>query len=247
MDPNTSFDLEIRIISRNLNSQWDLLNKVVDADFTNFRDLVDEVLEKYPPCSNEIASLFYFSMDRKTNIQICSDQDLVEMFAKHKASKCCLLSVCYHNPDSEPPEIPTWEFSGTVHSIEAPFTPSVSCPMLPEPSLQSHTQSADTDFLANPNPSFDHVGIDEEGLYIDIGFQNPIPDASNEQGQSEMMNQTHAMNLDIDEIVKDREPAQKPEADYDKLDPPMAVTRNPYPHECHSTRRADSCVGVTQF
>ena len=28
---------------------------------------------------------------------------------------------------------------------------------------------------------------------------------------------------DIDEIVKDREPAPKPEADYDKLDPPMAV------------------------
>ena len=64
------------------------MDKVVDADFTNFKDLIDEVVDKYPPSFGHIVKLFYSCMDTKANIQVCSDQDLVEMFAKYEASKC---------------------------------------------------------------------------------------------------------------------------------------------------------------
>ena len=105
MDENSRFNLEIRIVAPNCRDSWYGLDKVVDADFTNFKDFVDEVVDIYPPSFGHIVRVFYFRMDTKTNIQVCSDQDLVEMFAKHKASKCCYLTFCYYSPASEPPEL----------------------------------------------------------------------------------------------------------------------------------------------
>ena len=105
------------------------------------------------------------------NIQVCTDQDL---FAKHSASKCCFLTFGYHNPSTKPPEISSWDFSCSWQSVENPLTPSLPCPSIAQP---SHTQSETTDdeYLANPNPSNEHMGVDEEGLYIDLGPQHPPP------------------------------------------------------------------------
>ena len=94
MDGNSCFKLEIRIVAPNCRGSWYSLDKFVDADFTNFKDLVDEVVDKCPPSYGHIVKIFYSCMDSKANIEICSDQDLVEMFAKHKASKCCYLTFC---------------------------------------------------------------------------------------------------------------------------------------------------------
>ena len=145
----------------------------MDVDRANFIDLVAEVIDKYPHNYGDIVGLVYFCMDSKVNIQVCTDQDLVEMFAKHKASKCCLLTVAYHIPSSEPPVIPDWDSGSTVNSIEPPFTPSIACQSLAEPSHATHTQSAEPKYLANPNSMNKHMGVDEEGLYIDLGPQYP--------------------------------------------------------------------------
>ena len=144
MDENGRFKLEIRIVAPKTRDRWNSLDKVVDADFTNFRDLVDEVVEKYPPCFGDIVKLFYSCKDTKANIQVCSDQDLVEMFAKHKNSKCCYLTFCYHSPSSESPKIPVWDVSASGESVQAPFTPSMPCPSIAEPRFQTHTQCVET-------------------------------------------------------------------------------------------------------
>ena len=78
IDENSRFNLEIRI-APNSRGRWYSLDKVVDADFTNFIDLVDEVVDKYPPNFSDIVKLFYSCMDTKVNIPVCSDQDLVEI------------------------------------------------------------------------------------------------------------------------------------------------------------------------
>jgi hypothetical protein len=39
----------------------------------------------------------------------------------------------------------------------------------------SLTKSADSEFLANPNPCNEHVGIDDECLYIAIGPEHRAP------------------------------------------------------------------------
>jgi len=171
MDAKNSFNLEIRIVAANTRDRWYWSSKIVDADFTNFKDLVDEVVEKCPPRFGDIVRLFYFCMDSKVNIQVCSDQNLFAMFDKHEASKCCLLTFSYHSPSSEPHVIPDWDFS-TGQSIEAPFTSFIPCPSIAESSLQTQTQSTDNGNLANPNPCNEHLG-DEEWLYIELDPQPP--------------------------------------------------------------------------
>ena len=47
-DIETSFNLEIRIISPSLRGRWYGINKVVDSDTINFKDLVDEIVDKFP-------------------------------------------------------------------------------------------------------------------------------------------------------------------------------------------------------
>ncbi|KAG2577881.1 hypothetical protein PVAP13_6NG129703 [Panicum virgatum] len=225
MDDNSRFNLEIRIVAHNYRDSCYILDKVVDADLTNFKDLVDEIVDKYPLSFGDLVKVFYLCMDTKANIQVCSDQDLVEMFSKHKTSKCCYLTFCYHSPATEPHEIPLWDVSSTGQSIEAPFTPSVSCPSIAEPSLETHTQYAEIEKMPNPTPGNEHVGIDDEGLYIDLGVQHPKP-ANREASPSDTCYDSDGVDEstsdekyeieDIDEVVKDREPAQKPELNYDK-------------------------------
>ena len=189
MDVKSSFNLEIWIVAPNTRGRGYCLSKVVDADFT-----------KPPSALIKLWMLTSPSLQADFNIQVCSNQDLLEMFGKHEASKCCLLTVCYHSPGSEPPDIPDWDFS-TGQSVEAPFTPSMPCPSIAEPSLQTQTQSADHGYLANPNPSNEHVGVDEEGLYIELGSQPPKPPNSEpraKQRQAECSQSDPCYDTDID-------------------------------------------------
>jgi hypothetical protein len=174
------------------------------------------------------------------NIEVCNAHDLVEMFGKHKAYRCCLLTLSYQNPSVEPPKIPGWDFSTSIPSIQPPMTPSVGCPILAEPThdTHTHTQPEEPELLANPNPMNEFVGIDEEGLYIDLGPKHPLPPPnSHYQGGSrqiqdescgaetcfESMSDDDTEVEDIDDIVKDREPEQMSDVDYDMKDSPMTV------------------------
>jgi len=133
MDADSSFNLEIRIVAPNARGRWYSLDMVVDADRTNFRDLFGSVVDKCPPTHGDVARMFYLCLDSKLHIEVCKDQDLVEMFAKNKASKCCYLTFAYTSPTSEP-QLPDWEFGDNAHSVQAPVTPSVHCPSIAEPS-----------------------------------------------------------------------------------------------------------------
>ena len=79
MDKKSQFNIEIQIVAPESRGWGYIVDKVVDPDFTNFKDFVDEVVDIYPPSFGHIVRVFYFCMDTKTNIQVCSDQDLVEI------------------------------------------------------------------------------------------------------------------------------------------------------------------------
>jgi hypothetical protein len=164
MDAGSSCNLEIRIIARQTRARWFSLNKVVDAELTNFVDLISDVENNYPATYGDVVTLFYFCIERQRNIKLCTDQDLLDMFAKHKDFKCCYLTFAYHNPTTEPPKIPPWDFSSSWQSVDntltQPLTPSLPCPSFAQ-SSQTLSQAADDEYLANPNPSFEHVGVDD--------------------------------------------------------------------------------------
>ena len=141
------------------------------------------------------------------------------MFAKHKATKSCYLTFCYHSPASDPHEIHAWDVTSTSQSIEASFTPSVPCPSLVQPSLETETHA--TEHIPNPNPCNEYLGLDDEGLYIDLGPQNSkAVNPHNQQREPETSQSDYDSDSDdesasdeedeiedIDEIVTDREPA----------------------------------------
>ena len=64
MDLASSYNLEVLLIARHTRARWFSLNKVVDADRTNFVDLVAEVENKYPSNYGDIVRLFYFCIER---------------------------------------------------------------------------------------------------------------------------------------------------------------------------------------
>jgi hypothetical protein len=236
MDASSSFHLEIRIVTPNCRGGgWFLLDKVVDSDVTNFTGLINEIVDKYPYDYGDVVRLFYLCIENKVNIQTCSDQELLQMFAKHKACKCCLLTLAYHSPSNEPIEIPDWDVSTTVSSIEPLITPSVVCAKLPEPSQSTQNQRSEHEYLANPNPLNETLAIDDEGLYIDCGPQHPPPqpnppmqadspiasvDACSDDDSDDELDVDEIVE-DMDDIVKDSQPKQMLDVDYDKKDPPM--------------------------
>ena len=67
-DAESIYNLEIQIVAPNSRALWFSLNKVMDADCTNFIDLVAKVVDKYPHNYGDIVRLFYFCMDSKVNI-----------------------------------------------------------------------------------------------------------------------------------------------------------------------------------
>ena len=233
-DIETSFNLEIRIISTTMRGPWFAFNKVVDSDTTNFKDLVDEIVDQFPCGYGDVVKLFYFCAASKSNIEIHSDHDLMNMFKKHMSSKYCCMSIAYHKPDVDPPKIPLWD------NVEMPCTPSMSAPSYVESSkaTQSGTVTEpdydmveDNKFM-NPEPQNEYVGVDEEGLYIDIAptshanvdtsekKDEDYDPGSNSESESDSESD---MDAEVDEIIKDTLPSHIFEVAYNKDDPPIEV------------------------
>lgn len=74
MDLNIGFYVETRILAPNAHEWWYSLNKVVDVDITNFRDLDAEIVDKYPYAFDDVVKLFHFCVDNKLNIEVTSDR-----------------------------------------------------------------------------------------------------------------------------------------------------------------------------
>nr|TKW38310.1 hypothetical protein SEVIR_1G106600v2 [Setaria viridis] len=213
MDPKMSYNLEIHLIANNTRSRRYNCNKVVDADITNFKDLLKEIEDKYLGGYDDVVKFFYYCSDTKSNIEVNSNQELVEMFAKHVSTKTCYISIAHYHPSCEAPAIPLWH-----ECVQVPCTPSMLDPKHLEPSQFTQTQD-------NPELENEHVGIDEEGMYIDIGPQID-PAAGNEEdvvlSNFEVDSDSDSnYEDDVDEVVKDKEPPINPEVVYDKADPPM--------------------------
>jgi len=125
------------------------------------------------------------------------------MFAKHKATKSCYLTFCYHSPASDPHEIHAWDVTSTSQSIEASFTPSVPCPSLVQPSLETETHA--TEYIPNPNPCNEYLGFDDEGLYIDLSPQKfKAVNPHNQQREPKTSQSDYDLDSD-DESASDEE------------------------------------------
>jgi hypothetical protein len=224
MDPKTSFNLEFRIFATKSRFPWFLHTELVDSDIMNYKDLLDEIMRKYPCSYGEVVKMYYYCAESKSNIEVCCDEDLVNMFQKNASTKTCHISIAHYDPSTEPPAIPLWDVT-YAKAVEIPCTSSMPAPTqsLDEPSQQPED---DDKYLQNPEPENEYVGVDEEGMYIDLGPQVQ----GNADQEDEYIPETDS-NLDSnfesdgsdDEMVEDNVPPHTAEAVYDKADPPMEV------------------------
>ncbi|KAJ1270386.1 hypothetical protein BS78_06G048800 [Paspalum vaginatum] len=221
MDPHTSFLLEIRVVGTNDQLHWYSDSKVVDSNTMNFKDLLDEFLETYRCRYGEVPKLFYFCRETMSNIEILSDNDVVEMFAKSSATKICMLTLAYHYPDEKVPAIPLWD--SPTETVDIPLTPRMTAPR--------PCEEPDDSYLVNPEPKNEHVGVDEDEIFAEVGPKVTTKDADLDDDyfpstDSESDTDHDGCNdeeSEDDEMVEDKVPPKFEDITWDKDDPPMTV------------------------
>jgi len=100
-----------------------------------------------------------------------------------------------------------------------PTMPTTSNPTEPTTSQPSTNEPTDDDdYLANPKPHNEHVGVDEEGLYLTCGKSRAtLSDSSDSDSESDEEYQEE------DGLVGQDPLPPIPVVAYDKEDPPMGV------------------------
>ncbi|KAM0873461.1 hypothetical protein ACQ4PT_038054 [Festuca glaucescens] len=216
MDPSSSYLLKIRLLGNRNKARKEIkcfcFEKIVDSDFTNYKDLVASILDQYPPRYLEVAHVQYYDDVQKTFLEIKSDQELMSMFEKHAKTKMVQMFFAYCDPH-EPYE-PITEYYSDVH-----IHPN------------NNTEQDDDGYLCNPIPENEHVGIDEENMYLEkeptalnvVLFSDKekdkdyvADDESKDESDDESEDKTE---LEEEEELQDENHA--PNVEYNKEDPPM--------------------------
>jgi len=243
MDPKTSFFLDMKLFGNNTRVEggWYSTSKVVDSDYTNFEDFVDDILHSYPKGYDDVVKLFYLADE--SHVEIRTDEELLAMFAKHESSKVIRMSIGYF--DTRKPHVPPpdWNISNVVISDVVPCTPSLpQNPPLkaitqgtqPTKSDSHGTQPTETTndtldtYLVNPFPQNEHAGDDDDDDDDDEGDHETacptqptpkgdyVPSSDSESGYG-------TDDASSDEEQQDPPQPIEPEIVYDVNDPPMVV------------------------
>ncbi|RLN11636.1 hypothetical protein C2845_PM09G15390 [Panicum miliaceum] len=148
MDPNSTYLLEIRLFGNKKRVRKDIkcfcFDMTVDSDLTNYKDLLEEIVDKYPPGYLEVVHLQYYDHNMKEFPEVHSDQDLLSMFEKNSKTKVVDMFISYCDPSEQFEPIKEW------HS---------------DVQMQDAAKNIAEDedrYLCNPVPENEHVGVDEE-------------------------------------------------------------------------------------
>ncbi|VAH90360.1 unnamed protein product [Triticum turgidum subsp. durum] len=228
MDQNSTYVLKINLLGNPKKARKDIkcfcFDKVIDSDLTNYKDLVESIIEQYSPRYLEVAHVQYYDDVLKIYPEVTSDQELVSMFEKHSKTKVVHMFVAYCDP-SEPYE-PITEWHSDAHS---------------QPN--NIEQDDDDDYLRNPVPENELVGVDEENIYLEdepvplimVPCSNKekdkdyVPDHESE-AESEVESEDESMSeVEVEEDEEYHEADHAPHIEYNKLDPPMNEGRK-YPN-----------------
>ena len=152
MDPNSSFKLKVKLLGNRKKCRQDMkcfcFDMVVDSNKINYEDLVESVVEKYPPGYLEVAHIQYYDEGLKSFPEVQIDQELMSMFDKHLKRKVVIMFVVYrgHSDPYEP--VTEWDFGVDTQ---------------PKDNIDNDDADED-DYLRNPEPQNEYVGVDEEAI-----------------------------------------------------------------------------------
>ena len=90
-DLNTTFKLKIKLLGNRKKCRQDVkcfsFDMVVDSDTTNYKNLVESVVEKYPSGYLGVAHIQYYDEGLKSFPEVKIDQELMSVFDKHLKRK----------------------------------------------------------------------------------------------------------------------------------------------------------------
>ena len=119
----------------------------MDSDLTNYKDLVESVVERYPPGYLEVAHVQYYDEVLKSFPEITSDQQLMTMFSKHSKSKIIIMFIAYCGPSGAFEPISEWDFNDE----RQPDNNTEAVDTNTEP-VNTNTDPVEDDYLKNPLP-----------------------------------------------------------------------------------------------
>uniref|UniRef100_A0A8I7B8P9 Uncharacterized protein n=1 Tax=Hordeum vulgare subsp. vulgare TaxID=112509 RepID=A0A8I7B8P9_HORVV len=103
MDPNSTYLLKIKLLGNPKKARKDIkcffvIRLYIDSDLTIYKDLVESILERYPPRYLEVAHVQYYDPFLKIYPEVTCDQQLVSIFEKHSRKRLCtcLLHIVIH-------------------------------------------------------------------------------------------------------------------------------------------------------
>jgi hypothetical protein len=70
----------------------------IDLDVTNYMDLVEEIVDKYPLGYLEVAHVQYYDHDTNAFPEVVSDQHMLCMFEKNSKTKEVDMFISYCDP-----------------------------------------------------------------------------------------------------------------------------------------------------
>jgi hypothetical protein len=173
---------------------------------TNYIDLVKSIVQQYPPGYLEVAHVQYYDDALKTFPEVKCDQDLMSMFEKYHKTKVVHMFVAYCDPSEMYEPITEWIF-------------------YEEDQLDMNTEETEDDsYLRNPLPENEFIGVDEEGMYLQIVPTNSVGkhvDGDGDGEDSDGEDGDGSEDMEVDEELAGYGKNHSPNVDYDKNDPPM--------------------------
>lgn len=211
----------------------------VDADCNNYKDFTEELYKNQPWGHNQNMNMSYFHPAKNSYDLVQTDQDMMAMFDIFSNSKYIELNVIFvPKTADESVTMPRQMLEKDMSAmLSTPCTPAIDVPSqicgneIEQPSQVAVTESTS---LANPFPMFEHVGVNEEGLY---GQDVPDEDSDDSEDSEEDLEDTseedvessddeancNEVGSDHDKVVIDYRPTNIPQVAYDKDDPPMTI------------------------
>lgn len=100
LDPNSTYYLKIKLLGNPPRKYVRCFSfeKVLDCDLTNYKDLIESIVEQYPSGYLEVAQLQYYDDDLKTFPEVQCPSLLMSMFKKHQESKVVQMFNAYCDP-----------------------------------------------------------------------------------------------------------------------------------------------------
>ncbi|CAO2206720.1 unnamed protein product [Urochloa humidicola] len=159
MDPKSGYLLKIRHLDNPKYARKDptayYMDDVVDSDTTNFKDFVESIVTKFPPRYMEVAHVQYYDDVSKSFPEVKTDQEFMAMFDKYIQTKIVNMFIINSHPSQPFQPITEWQHDD-----------------LSQPMMQP--MQNEKEYLQNPFPENEIVGVDEEVMYLPNELVNVV-------------------------------------------------------------------------